>query len=83
MFLKQFTDSPDKALQRAKEVLEIYLELITQTHTAVDWSCAMEYSYNYTTVLTTEQPGTHSTGTHQTVCLRPQCYRIHDSDLSD
>ncbi|KAB5567731.1 hypothetical protein PHYPO_G00236230 [Pangasianodon hypophthalmus] len=62
VFLKQFTDSPVQALQRAKEVLDIYLQLITQTHTntSVDWSCAMEYS-NYTTVVITELPSTHST----------------------
>ncbi|XP_053480450.1 macrophage colony-stimulating factor 1b isoform X1 [Ictalurus furcatus] len=62
VFLKQFTDSPIQALQRAKEVLDIYLQLITQTHTntSMDWSCAMEYS-NYTTVVITELPRTHRT----------------------
>lgn len=62
VFLKQFTDSPVQALQRAKEVLDIYLQLITQTHTTVNWSCATEYS-NYTTVVNTDPP---STGTHRT-----------------
>lgn len=61
-FLKQFTDSPVQALQRVKEVLDIYLQLITQTHTTVDWSCTVEYS-NYTTVVLTELPSTYSTGT--------------------
>ncbi|KAF5907294.1 macrophage colony-stimulating factor 2 isoform X1, partial [Clarias magur] len=60
VFLKQFTDSPVQALQRAEEVLDIYLQLITQTHTSVDWSCAVEYS-NYTTAVITEPPTTHST----------------------
>lgn len=61
-FRKQFTDSPVEALQRVEEVLDIYLQLITQAHTTVDWSCTMEYS-NYTTVVITELPSTHSTGT--------------------
>ncbi|TSL97326.1 Macrophage colony-stimulating factor 1 [Bagarius yarrelli] len=61
VFLKQFTDSPVQALQRAEEVLDLYLQLITQTHTALDWSCSMEYSYTYTTFVITELPSTHST----------------------
>ncbi|XP_026868003.1 macrophage colony-stimulating factor 1b isoform X2 [Electrophorus electricus] len=43
-FERQFTDSPMRALQRAKEVLDLYLELITHTHTVVDWACEAEYS---------------------------------------
>lgn len=63
--LKEFTDSPVQALQRAKEVLDIYLQLITKSSTAVDWSCAAEYSYYFTTPVSTELPSTHSTGTHR------------------
>lgn len=63
VFLKQFTDAPVQALQRAKEVLDIYLQLITQTHTTVNWSCATEYNNYTTTAVITEQP---STGTHKT-----------------
>lgn len=62
VFLKEFTDTPVQALQRAKEVLDVYLQLITQTATAVDWSCAVEYSYSYTTVDNTELLSTNSTG---------------------
>ncbi|GAA6106843.1 macrophage colony-stimulating factor 1b [Tachysurus ichikawai] len=61
VFLKEFTDTPVQALQRAKEVLDVYLQLITQTATAVDWSCAVEYSYSYTTVDNTELLSTNST----------------------
>lgn len=62
VFLKQFTDSPVQALQRAKEVLEIYLQLLIEAHTTVNWSCTIEYS-NYTTIVITELPSTPTTGT--------------------
>lgn len=65
VFLKQFSDSPAQALQTAKEVLDIYLELITQTHTSVNWSCTMEYSnYIVTTAVITKLPSAPNTGTH-------------------
>ncbi|KAG7332156.1 hypothetical protein KOW79_003990 [Hemibagrus wyckioides] len=77
-FLKQFTDSPVQALQRAKEVLDIYLQLITQTNTAVDWSCAVEYSYSFTTPVSTELPSTHGTEATQVQLGHEQ----NSSDLS-
>ncbi|XP_017577429.1 macrophage colony-stimulating factor 1b isoform X2 [Pygocentrus nattereri] len=54
-FEKQFTDSPVRALQRAEEVLTVYQQLITHTHTFVDWSCETEYS-SYTALTITELP---------------------------
>ncbi|KAK3540237.1 hypothetical protein QTP70_028439, partial [Hemibagrus guttatus] len=78
VFLKQYIDSPVQALQRAKEVLDIYLQLITQTNTAVDWSCTVEYSYSYTTPVNTELPSTHSTEATQVNLRREQ----NSSDLS-
>ncbi|XP_072538720.1 macrophage colony-stimulating factor 1b [Salminus brasiliensis] len=56
-FERQFTDSPVQALQRAEEVLALYLQLITHSHTFVDWTCETEYS-SYTAVpqLSTQLP---------------------------
>ncbi|XP_066500424.1 macrophage colony-stimulating factor 1b [Hoplias malabaricus] len=54
-FEKEFTDSPLRALQRAEEILVLYLQLITQTHTFVDWTCETEYS-SHTAVATTPLP---------------------------
>ncbi|KAI5094804.1 macrophage colony-stimulating factor 2 isoform X1 [Silurus meridionalis] len=76
MFLKQFKDSPIQALQRAKEVLDIYLQLITQVHTSLDWSCATEYS-NYTTAVITQPPSTQST--EATIVMLGK----NEQDLSD
>ncbi|KAI4904873.1 hypothetical protein NFI96_011577, partial [Prochilodus magdalenae] len=60
-FEKQFTDSPVRALQRAEEVLVLYLQLITYTHTFVDWTCETEYS-SHTAVTTTELPTSTEVG---------------------
>ncbi|XP_062854884.1 macrophage colony-stimulating factor 1b [Trichomycterus rosablanca] len=50
-FLRQFTDSSVQALERAEEVLEIYLQLITQKHTTMDWSCAVDHSTHTSTAI--------------------------------
>ncbi|XP_030641120.1 macrophage colony-stimulating factor 1b [Chanos chanos] len=43
-FERQYVSSPVRALRRVEEVLSLYLQLITQTHTPLDWNCEKEYS---------------------------------------
>uniref|UniRef100_A0A4W4DXU1 Colony stimulating factor 1b (macrophage) n=1 Tax=Electrophorus electricus TaxID=8005 RepID=A0A4W4DXU1_ELEEL len=61
-FERQFTDSPMRALQRAKEVLDLYLELITHTHTVVDWACEAEYSSHGPAAITEPPASTAALG---------------------
>ncbi|XP_073675833.1 macrophage colony-stimulating factor 1b [Garra rufa] len=45
-FERQYNESPVQALQRAEEVLTLYLHLITTTNTPVNWTCEQEYGSN-------------------------------------
>nr|XP_043895118.1 macrophage colony-stimulating factor 1b isoform X2 [Solea senegalensis] len=53
-----YRGSPTEALQRASEVLSIYLELVTTSNAPVDWRCQHEYTeiFGSTTELFTETP---------------------------
>ena len=43
-FERVYHGSPKEALFRLQEVLALYLDIITQSNTPVDWNCETEYA---------------------------------------
>ncbi|XP_054647137.1 macrophage colony-stimulating factor 1b isoform X1 [Dunckerocampus dactyliophorus] len=63
-----YRGSPAEALQRASEVLSVYLDLVTTSDAPVDWSCQHEYSkiFGSSTEQPTESPTQHCTDSYVT-----------------
>lgn len=63
-FIRIVESSPKEALRRARGVIQMYLSLMTESISPVDWDCHAEYAAEEdsesTTVADTSTPGTNS-----------------------
>ncbi|KAG7477739.1 hypothetical protein MATL_G00072830 [Megalops atlanticus] len=52
-FMKEYSGSLREALEKIREVIQLYMELMTENNKPVDWNCEEEYAEDYPESTTT------------------------------
>lgn len=68
-FVKIHVTVPRAALEKAEEVIRMYMSLMTQSDTSVDWNCEEEYTEDYPE--STTEPLIQTAGTSECPCICP------------
>ncbi|KAK2874290.1 hypothetical protein Q8A67_021443 [Cirrhinus molitorella] len=68
-FVRTHVTLPRAALEKAEEVIRMYMSLMTQSNKPVDWNCEKEYSEDYPE--STTEPFSQTAGASECPCICP------------
>ncbi|XP_036387357.1 macrophage colony-stimulating factor 1a isoform X2 [Megalops cyprinoides] len=63
-FMKEYSSSLRETLEKIREVIQLYMELMTENNKPVDWNCEEEYAEDYPEFTTTIAQTTGATECH-------------------